>query len=299
MGAFASVYLNLGAGVQSTTLYLLALERRPGCEFAAALFADTGDESDEVYRHLDWLRTLGGPPILTCSAGRLSDTIRQGVKSPGGKVPARGRWANVPAFTAPPEGERPDGYDPRREAGRVPRQCTKEFKIEPLRRLMAELVRRETGTKRVPRGTVVTSLVGMSSDEVGRAQKVNARYARGPKWQRVRFPLIEMGWSRRGCADYLRTRVPHPVAKSACYHCPYTDDWRWKEMKETQPELFARACAVDRALREGGGPGKLPMHSEMYLHRKCVPLEVIDFASAEPPRVDNFTLFDCDGMCGQ
>lgn len=47
--------ISLGAGVQSTTLALMAagggLTPMPDC----AIFADTGEEPSAVYRHLDWL----------------------------------------------------------------------------------------------------------------------------------------------------------------------------------------------------------------------------------------------------
>ena len=44
--------LNLGAGVQSTCLYLLA--RRKQFRFDVAIFADTQEEPQSVYDHLAW-----------------------------------------------------------------------------------------------------------------------------------------------------------------------------------------------------------------------------------------------------
>lgn len=40
-----------------------------------AVFADAGQEPESVYRPLAWLRSLGGPPILTDTAGRLGDDL--------------------------------------------------------------------------------------------------------------------------------------------------------------------------------------------------------------------------------
>ena len=69
--------LNLGAGVQSTALYLMAMEKSVpaiGC----AIFADTGEEPQAVYRHLAWLQSLQGPPILVRDAGsRLGDDLKE------------------------------------------------------------------------------------------------------------------------------------------------------------------------------------------------------------------------------
>lgn len=51
--------LNLGAGVQSTTLYLMSMHGQLP-RFDIAIFADTGEEPQAVYTHLDWLKQLGG-----------------------------------------------------------------------------------------------------------------------------------------------------------------------------------------------------------------------------------------------
>jgi hypothetical protein len=83
--------LNLGAGVQSTTLYLMACRGELKIDYA--IFADTGDEPAAVYQHLAWLQTLAGPPILVRSRGRLSDHLALGENSTGQK------FAVIPAFT--------------------------------------------------------------------------------------------------------------------------------------------------------------------------------------------------------
>ena len=48
--------LSLGAGVQSTTLALLAVRGEIGPMPDCAIFADTGWEPRAVYEHLTWLR---------------------------------------------------------------------------------------------------------------------------------------------------------------------------------------------------------------------------------------------------
>jgi hypothetical protein len=50
--------LNLGAGVQSTTLYLMFMRRVLQPQIDYAIFADTGEEPTPVYRHLEWLQSL-------------------------------------------------------------------------------------------------------------------------------------------------------------------------------------------------------------------------------------------------
>lgn len=68
--------LSLGAGVQSTSLLLLAAEGRlPALD--AAIFADTGWEPRAVYEHLDRIeREVAAPagiPILRVSSGNIRD----------------------------------------------------------------------------------------------------------------------------------------------------------------------------------------------------------------------------------
>ena len=84
--------LNLRAGVQSTTLYLMFVNGEMEATLDYAVFADTQEEPASVYRHLEWLRSLGGPPILSATAGRLGDDLIHGKNSIGQ------RFASIPAF---------------------------------------------------------------------------------------------------------------------------------------------------------------------------------------------------------
>lgn len=110
--------LNLGAGVQSTALFLMAREPDAAFRFDVAVFADTGEEPATVYKHLDYLRSLGQPEIWVRSAGRLGDDLIHGRNSTGQ------RFVSIPAFTKNPEGK----------VGMVRRQCTAEYKIEVVNR---------------------------------------------------------------------------------------------------------------------------------------------------------------------
>src|SRR3954454_22262783 len=79
-----------------------------------AVFADTQEEPESVYGHLEWLRSLGGPPILTDTAGKLGDDLIHGKNSTGQ------RFASIPALTS---------AEPGRPGGMLRRQCTAEYKI--------------------------------------------------------------------------------------------------------------------------------------------------------------------------
>ena len=145
--------LNLGAGVQSTALFLLAREPDAKFHFDLAIFADTGEEPDSVYKHLEHLRSLGTPEIWVRSTGRLGDDLIHGRNSTGH------RFVSIPAFTKSAEGK----------VGMVRRQCTAEYKIN----VVNKAIRRELlGLKprqRIPKDTIIYQYFGISTDEAGRA----------------------------------------------------------------------------------------------------------------------------------
>jgi len=60
-----------------------------------AVFADTQEEPESVYKHRDWLRSLGGPPILTDIAGKLGDDLIHG-KNSTSSGPPRSRRSRRP-----------------------------------------------------------------------------------------------------------------------------------------------------------------------------------------------------------
>ncbi|HEY1484715.1 MAG TPA: hypothetical protein VGF84_01350, partial [Micromonosporaceae bacterium] len=91
-------YLSLGAGVQSSTLIVLAAAGDIPT-FDLAIFADTGWEPAAVYRNLDRLTGIAaaaGIPIVRVAQGHIrADALD----------PAH-RFASMPLFTLGPHGER-------------------------------------------------------------------------------------------------------------------------------------------------------------------------------------------------
>lgn len=101
--------LSLGAGIQSTTLALLAAEGTLG-QLDGAIFADTGAEPDAVYEHLDRLEREvlkpAGIPLHRVSEGDLAADALNANK-----------MRNIPAYTAG------DWYETRDPAGYGPCGC--------------------------------------------------------------------------------------------------------------------------------------------------------------------------------
>jgi hypothetical protein len=151
--------LSLGAGVQSTTLLLMSL-RGELPRLDAAVFADTQAEPKAVYRHLEWLKSLCGHAGLPLHVGTAGDLRRDNIEfrrnrrvvRPDGK---NTRYASIPLFVKNPDGSQ----------GRVKRQCTKEYKIEVVDRILRRLVLGLGPRERLPRVPVVEHWFGITTDE--------------------------------------------------------------------------------------------------------------------------------------
>ena len=82
--AQTSHYISFGAGVQSTVLYLMAARGDFLPLPAAAIFAYTGWETQQVYDHLDWVESLGLPvPIVRVQAANLYSNLWDAKRAPG------------------------------------------------------------------------------------------------------------------------------------------------------------------------------------------------------------------------
>jgi hypothetical protein len=241
--------LSLGAGVQSTTLALLAVEGalpKPD----GAIFADTGWEPAAVYSHLDRLETVlsaAGVPLYRVSAGNLRDD----------SINPAHRYASIPYHIQNPDGTQGIGR----------RQCTSEYKLAPISRKVRELLGAAAPDfRRVPRGAHATQWIGFSTDEIHRvSDKGRVSYTTSV------YPLLDLGMSRTDCDRWLRSRGWTTVAKSACVGCPYRGNRGWREMRDERPDEWADAVAFDEAIRKGGARGE-PLAGEAFLHRSRMPL---------------------------
>lgn len=80
--------LSLGAGVQSTTLALMAAHGEIGPMPDCAIFADTGWEPQAVYEYLEWL-TSGNVlpfPVHIVSAGNITTVSCRPERAAGGHL---------------------------------------------------------------------------------------------------------------------------------------------------------------------------------------------------------------------
>jgi hypothetical protein len=202
--------ISLGAGVQSTTMALMAAHGEimpmPDC----AIFADTGWEPKSVYDHLDWLDSVLPFPIHRVSQGNLKEAVTSG------------GFSSVPFFT---------------KTGLGARQCTYQFKLRPIHRKVRELL---GGT---PKGGA-TMLIGISYDEMIRMKDSRVKYMVN------RFPLVELEMRRHQCLDWMaRHGYPTPP-RSACLGCPFKRDSEWRALRDGPKEEWDDTVAADKALRK-------------------------------------------------
>jgi hypothetical protein len=269
--------LNLGAGWQSTWI-LLASCRGEIPKFDGIVFADTEWEPKAVYEHLDWLdgeAAKAGMVISRVTAGPIRDEILEFMRSR--KQLGRKRYASAPMFIKKPDGS----------AGRMQRQCTKEFKIEPCE-LWAR--RKLLGLKpgqRVPKNVLVHRWYGISDDEASRAtfpgqyrslktgsittlygESLTIRQKKwfGAPWQQNVYPLLNeirthdrkiidhpflpRRMTRHDIGGWFAKHLPgRTIPRSACIGCPFRSNQEWKEMRDKRPEEWADACDFDDAQR--------------------------------------------------
>lgn len=296
--------LNLGAGVQSSTVLLMSIKGElPKIDHA--IFADTGWEPAAVYRQMDWLEGLATEAGIQVHRVTIGDLTRGSFESikhdaltaqkAGGtmgldseakaKAKAKGankdpgRWASMPYFVLGPNGER----------GQIRRQCTYEYKIRPIERCLRRVVLGLRPRQRAPKEVVVRRWYGISLDEQQRTRISDDKWA--VNW----YPLIEKRMTRTTCYQWLADNGYHEAPRSACIACPYRHNREWREMKADRPDEWQEAVEFDRAVRKMGG-----MRGDVFIHSDRVPLDVANlWKDCDENQLPLFDMVDeCSGMCG-
>ena len=311
MTGYDVTLLSLGAGVQSTTLALLAVEGvLPKTD--VAIFGDTGWEPQAVYDLLEKLTTAlvaAGIPVVHVSKGNLRDDTLD-PNYPGIHVPAFIRSGNTKA----------------ERGGILSRQCTGSYKLDPIHRhtrkmLGATVTQRDcrycnaTGRRIAPqavkngnnvegvcsvcrgvgsvervgsvrKGRVAETWVGFSTDEIQRVSPSRVPYTVST------FPLLDLNMSRKDCERWLSSRG-WSTTKSACIGCPFHGNRAWRALRDGSPVEWADAIAFDRDLRLM--PGSVNRRdAQAFLHSSGLPLDVapIDRVTSKEWREDQVSLID-------
>ena len=266
----ALVVISLGAGVQSSTMALMAASGelpKPDC----AIFADTGNEPKAVYTYLDFLKKILPYPIYKVSKGNITEDMINSIKN-------NTKFPTAPFFTQNViTGKK----------GMLRRQCTSDYKIQPIKKKLRELC--NIGYKKhFPKDKYIEQWIGISTDEIQRMKPSRDPYILN------RHPLIELKMSRQDCINYLnKNKIPSPE-KSACIICPYHNDAYWHFMKTERLSEFKEAIELDKKIRTGAKNIK----DNLYLHKSCKPLDEVEFDKKENDKQLDMFNNECEGMCG-
>lgn len=320
--------LSLGAGVQSSTLALMAEAGEFEVKPDFSIFSDTMDEPKTVYAWLEWLDQQLSYKTHRVTAGSLSEAA---LKISINRITGKPYYSNrIPAYIK--------GLTAEKE-GKVGRYCTRDHKIKPIirecRRMVgakalrvwrakhkdrievwnaynvaraaAEAARKANKAvppvpafpdrewKEMQADALVVQWIGISLDEISRMKP-----SRDP-WIRHRWPLIEREMTRHDCKNWMKARGYPEPPRSACRYCPYKSNAEWARLKTSEPEEFEQAAVFEEKL-QAVHTSIVPLSGKIkgvpFLHRTLKPLREVDLSTdLERGQMSMFNS-ECEGMCG-
>ena len=231
--------ISFGGGIQSTALVLLAMEGR--INYDVALFANVGDDSEHPGT-LTWIRDVMQP--LGDAVGfpiyELQRTLRDGtVETLHQRLTREGsNFLGIPI--------RLNNGMPGR------RSCTADHKIKVVGKWL-----KANGASKDNKAHVA---IGFSVDEIHRANPNRAQPYEIPE-----YPLLDMGWTRHDCEQYILTVLGGLPPRSACYFCPFHRRQTWAVLRRDEPDLFAKSVALEQHLNQRqAAKGKKPVYLTDY-----------------------------------
>lgn len=264
--------ISLGAGVQSSTMALMAAKGEITPMPKCAIFADTRHEPSAVYEWLGWLEKQLPFPVITVSRGDLRQAVLRYRVS--GKTGLPYMKPNIPAFMLRKSGKR----------GRMTRHCTMDYKIVVIRREARRHWKEQPKTHRQP----LQMWIGISTDEISRMKDSVV------PWIQNRHPLIEIDMSREDCRRWWeKNGLPEPP-RSACEFCPLHSDNAWIELRDSDLAAFNRAVEFERELQAAAAK-VCRLDGIPFLHDSLKPLDQVQFVPNA--NAGQFNL-ECEGMCG-
>jgi hypothetical protein len=267
------ILLNCGVGRDSLTMWSLLLDGKLEVEGLGTLgvldidgvvFSDTGCEWPHTYEALERLREqceLTSTPLYVLAKPADHATGRAARVLPVDSLDDVLAKAEQGAYhVAKPSKQHPDGnvrlsvlqdLGSRSTVVSLGKgDCTDQHKIQPIRRLLADLARVRFGVptnrawgdlvaagKREPHVT----LIGIAADETSRLEGAKP----GPRYVTERYPLVTMGIAKCDEQPHLEEWGHGSVRKSDCDVCPYQSaGWYWA-LLDTDPERFAEVEAYE------------------------------------------------------
>tara|TARA_Y100000310_G_scaffold332892_2_gene409363 strand:- start:407 stop:1201 length:795 start_codon:yes stop_codon:yes gene_type:complete len=257
-------FISLGAGVQSSTMSIMAARGEITPMPKAAIFSDTGAEKQSTYDWLDELEKELPFPVhrVIKAEGLLADVE---------KNMGKGVFDSSPPF-----------YMTKVKRA-IQRRCTRQYKVRPVDKKIKELM----GLARVwkPKTPVVSVWVGISLDEIQRMRDSDE------PWMEHRYPLVDMRMTRGDCLEWMNKNGYPSPPRSACWFCPYLSNSSWRNMRDNDPDDFKKVKALSKRLAK----------HDYYLHPDKKPMDEVDLSTdvdkGQGVLFGDF-IEECDGMCG-
>jgi hypothetical protein len=114
------------------------------------------------------------------------------------------------------------------------RQCTRQYKVEPIRRYLYDKYRREK----------IQLMLGISVDEFHRMRDSGSK-----RIENV-YPLVDERLTRNDCRAILERAGLTPPPKSSCWFCPYRSARSQAELLRQYPALREMAVELERRINE-------------------------------------------------
>jgi len=204
--------VSYGGGVQSTALVVLAMQR--------------GWHIDEIV-HVDLLdaESPATREYVASFAGWLRETYNRGIT-----ILQRDLYGDMlanPAFTPAPWRARDGSFILRR-------QCTRQYKVEPIRRYLYQQYKRER----------IRLMLGISVDEFHRM-----RDSGSARIENV-YPLVDERLTRSDCRLIIERAGLATPPKSSCWFCPYRSVRSQAELIRQYPALRGMAEELERRIND-------------------------------------------------
>ena len=206
------VVISYGGGVQSTALVVLAMQRKW--------------QIDEII-HVDLLdaESPATRAYVAYFAGWLQDTYNRNLT-----IIQRDLYNDMlsnPQFTPVP-------WHGKNHTFMLRRQCTRQYKVEPVRRYVKEKYPRER----------IQMILGISVDEWHRMRTSGVKYITNV------YPLVDERLTRNDCRSIIEQSRLQIPPKSSCWFCPYRSARSQLELIKQYPTLREMAATLEARINE-------------------------------------------------
>ena len=271
--------VSYGGGTQSTAMILMALNGDYGLSRPDfGVYADTGGEPEFINEYVRYFIELvkdtfdfdiytiqqghGLTHKLTVEEPKRSKTNRDTNTVYTSSIP--------PFFTLSKSGK----------IGMLMRQCTSDFKINPIAKLV---------NSKLERGEPYRMWIGISFDERSR-MKISTK-----KRRTNYYPLVDNFIMRADSIAYVKKWGIKPPQRSSCFFCPFHSNRYWQWLKDYHPTEFARAVEFEKTVQARQNDYN---EGEVYLHRSCKPLDTVQFTDPDQLNMFPELIDECGGECG-